>query len=189
VTAPAGAVVEAAQRFLAGFDGIDAAFVYESVAHGTARPDSDVDLFLVTVAELAPDLRNRLLAGAAQLQRTLGYEPDPAHPVEVFSAARCVDALTGPLVLRATHMAACGNPIDRITLDSDDLEILRALHDRRLPVRTSPVLDSLTTLAHRQVTAAAHRLDVPTGRVLAGIGLAPALNTPHVTVPDQEDLT
>jgi predicted nucleotidyltransferase len=188
VTAASGAVVEAAQQLLARFEGIDGAFVYGSVAHGTARPGSDADLFLVSVTELAPVLRDRLRTDVGHLQRALGYSPDPVHPVEIFPAARCVDALTGPLILRATHTAACGTPIDRITLDSDDLEILRALLDRRLPVRASPVLDSLTALAKRQVTAAARRLDVPAGRVLTGIGLATARDTQPVNVPDQEDL-
>lgn len=126
--ATADQVVGAVQQMLALFDGIEGAFVYGSVAHGTARPGSDVDLFVVTVADLGPEVRARLHSAAEQLQRGLGYRPDPVHVVEVFSTARCVDALTGPLVLRATHMAAAdGRPIDQITLDSDDLEILRAL--------------------------------------------------------------
>jgi predicted nucleotidyltransferase len=180
VTAPAGAVVEAAQRLLDRFDCIDSAFVYGSVAHGTARPGSDVDLFLITVTEPDADVRTRLHAAAERLQRELGYRPDPAHPVEVFPASGCADALSGPLVLRATHMAAQGREIDRITLDSDDLEIVRALTDRRLNVRPSPVLDSLTDLARRQVGAAARRLEVPEQQVLAGIGLTGARPVQYV---------
>lgn len=190
MSAPAGAVVDATRRLLDEVDGVDGAFVYGSVAHGTARPGSDVDLFLVTVTELAPGERDRLRADAEHLQRTLGYHPDPVHPIEVFPAARCFEALTGPLVLRAIHMAACGTPIDRITLDSDDVEILRALHDWRLTVRPSRVVDSLTTLAHQKITASAHRLEVPTSHLLAGIGLSHNTHTDTGcrTVPCQEDL-
>jgi predicted nucleotidyltransferase len=177
--ATAEAVIDGARRLLLGVDGIDAAFVYGSVARGTARPDSDLDLFLVTVADLGQQQQERLRADAESLQRTFGYRPDPAHPVEVFSAVRCVDALTGPLVLRATYMGASGRPIDRVTLDSDDLEILRALLDHRLSVRTSPVLDDLTSLAHRQVDAAAGRAGTLADRVLAAIGLSSAPATPE----------
>lgn len=169
--ATADHVVGAVRHMLARFEGIEGAFVYGSVAHGTARPGSDIDLFVVTVADLGPEVRAHLRSAAEGLQRGLGYLPDPVHVVEVFSTARCVDALTGPLVLRATHMAADGRPIDRMTLDSDDLEILRALQDRRLTVRPSPVVDGLTALARRQVTAAARRLDVFDRQVLDRIGL------------------
>ncbi len=171
MTAGADRIVEAARRMLARFHGIEGAFVYGSVAHGTARRGSDVDLFVVTVTELGPQVRTHLRSAAEELQRGLGHRPDPVHVVEVFPTARCVDALNGPLVLRATHMAAEGRPIDRTTLDSDDLEILRALLDRRLTVRPSPVLDSLTDLARRRVTAAARRLDVFDRQVLQGVGL------------------
>ena len=180
-------VVGAVQQMLARYDGIEGAFVYGSVAHGTARPSSDVDLFVVTVADLRPEVRAHLHSAAEQLQRGLGYRPDPVHVVEVFSTARCVDALTGPLVLRATHMAADGRPIDQITLDSDDLEILRALQDRRLVVRPSPVVDGLTALAGRQVTNAARRLDVFDRQVLTGIGLRSDDATP-APVPTPEDM-
>lgn len=176
--AAADHVVEAVRDMLARLDGVEGAFVYGSVAHGTARPGSDVDLFVVTVTDLRPEARAHLHSAAEGLQRDLGYRPDPVHVVEAFSTARCVDALTGPLVLRATHMAADGRPIDQVTLDSDDLEILRALLDRRLVVRPSPVLDGLTDLAHRQVTAAARRLDVFDRHVLERIGLRSDDDTP-----------
>lgn len=185
--APPGRVIEAAQQMLTGFEGVEGAFVYGSVARGTARPGSDIDLFVVTVAPLGPEVRARLHSAAARLQHALGYEPDPIHVVEAFPTGYCADVLTGPLVLRATHMAADGRAIDRITLDSDDLEILRALQDRRLVVRPSPVIDGLTALASRQVTAAALRLDVPIRQVLTGIGLKPHHATP-VPVLAPEDL-
>lgn len=183
--AAADQVVEAVQDMLAGFEGIEGAFVYGSVARGTAGQGSDIDLFVVTVADLAPDVRARFGDAADRLQRELGYRPDPAHLVEVFSTATCARAVTGPLVLRATHQAADGSDIDRITLDSDDLEILRALLDQQLIVRHSPVVDGLTMLARRQVTAAAHRLDVADHHVLAGIGLThPAAPTAAVSTPE-----
>jgi predicted nucleotidyltransferase len=187
VIATAERVVGAVRHMLARFDGIEGAFVYGSVAHGTARPDSDVDLFVLTDADPGPETRAHLRSVTERLQRDLGYRPDPVHVVEVFSTARCVDALTGPLVLRATHMAADGKPIDRITIDSDDLEILRALRDRRLAVRSSPVVDGLTDLACRQVTAAARRLDVFDRQVLDRIGLRSADTVP-APVPAPEDM-
>ncbi|MGL5864345.1 MAG: nucleotidyltransferase domain-containing protein [Dermatophilaceae bacterium] len=185
--ATAGHVVGAVQQMLTRFDGIEGAFVYGSVAHGTARPGSDIDLFVVTVADLGPEVRAHLHSAVEQLQRGLGYRPDPVHVVEVFSAAQCADALAGPLVLRANHLVADGRPIDQIALNSDDLEILRALQDRRLVVRHSPVVDGLTALAGRQVTDAARRLNVFDRQVLTGIGRRSNNATP-APVPTQEDM-
>lgn len=179
-------VVEAVRHLLDGVDGIEGAFVYGSVARGTAHRGSDIDLFVVTVAALAPPARTCLHSAAEQLQRVLGYRPDPVHVVEIFPAARCADALTGPLVLRATHMAAGGRAVDRITLDSDDLEILRALQDQRLVARSSPVVDGLTALARHQVTTAAHRLGASDQQVLAGIGLPSHDITPLPGRPSEE---
>jgi len=171
VTASAGTVVDAARQLLAGYGDVEGALIYGSVARGSATAESDVDLFVVTNGTVDPGEHDRLRLDAGQMQRRLGYQPDPVHTVEVFTADRCVDALTGPLVLRATHVVADGQAIDRITVDSDDLEILRALLDRRLTVRASPVVDSLTALAVRQVGATARRLEVPLDQVLAGLGL------------------
>lgn len=161
-------VVESVRTLLAGFQGIDGAFVYGSVARGTAGPASDVDLFVVT--EGAPEWADRLSGAADTLQRRLGYRPDPSHPVEVFPAAHCADALTGPLVACVLRSAAEGQQVDGELLDSDDLEILRALLDQRVAVRASPLVDGLTALARYQVSAAG-RLDVPIDRVLGVIGL------------------
>lgn len=69
--ATASRVVEAAQQLLAGFEGVEGAFVYGSVARGTARPGSDVDLFVVTVGELGPEVRARLISAAERLQHGL----------------------------------------------------------------------------------------------------------------------
>lgn len=169
--APSEVVVEAVRGLLARFDHIEGALVYGSVARGTATAASDVDLLVLTTEPVAPQVSVRLRQSVHDLQLRLGYQPDPEHVVEVFAVPACVDALTGPLVLRAAQQAAAGREIDRLTLDSDDLEILRALLDRHLIVVASPVLDGLVALARSQVDSACRRIAVPPDRVFAGIGL------------------
>lgn len=176
MTGPASGevVAQAARELLNQFDQVEAAFVYGSVARGTATAASDVDLLVLTTAQVAPQVRVQLRQSTHKLQLQLGYQPDPEHTVEVFAVPACVDALTGPLVLRAVQQAATSREIDRLTLDSDDLEILRALLDRHLIVLDSPLLEGLVGLARNRVDATCRRLAVQPDRVLAGIGLVNA---------------
>ena len=135
----------------------EGAFVYGSVAHGTAGPESDIDTFIVTRDEVPERQEADLLRRLAALQHELGYRPDEEHPAELFSIQACLTALDGPLVLRATDSAARDREIDLLTLEHDHLEILRALVDARLPIVESIVLDGLISFANRQVGNAAAR--------------------------------
>lgn len=134
---------------------LEAAFIYGSVARGTAGPDSDIDALVMTRTTLPPEQLADLRRVLADLQRQLGYQPDADAPVEVFSVERCLCAVRGVLVLRAVYCAAIGREIDTMTLETDDLEILRAMLDARLPVVDSPLLDSLSRLATEHVNAVA----------------------------------
>ncbi len=63
---------------LAGAPGIDAAFVYGSTARGNARPDSDVDLFVVGSLADTNELAARTMEVSALLQRDVNvsrYSP------------------------------------------------------------------------------------------------------------------
>lgn len=134
---------------------LEAAFIYGSVARGTAGPDSDIDALVMTRTELPPEQLAEVRRICASLQRQLGYRPDAHSPVEVFSVEQCLCALRGVLVLRAVYCAAIGRDIDTMTLETDDLEILRAMLDVRMPIVESPLLDSLTRLATDHVGAIA----------------------------------
>jgi predicted nucleotidyltransferase len=61
--------VELLRDALADATGIDAAFVYGSTARGDARPDSDVDLFVIGSLEDTTDLAARTMEVSALLQR------------------------------------------------------------------------------------------------------------------------
>jgi predicted nucleotidyltransferase len=139
-------------------DNLEAVFIYGSVARGGATASSDLDTFVITRTELDSDQRVALRSLSVCLQRQLGYQPDEQYPVEIFSVRQCEQALRGPLVTRAIYSAAWGHySIDRMTLEHDDLEVLRALLDTKLVVASSPVLDSLIRLASQKVTTAVAR--------------------------------
>ena len=123
-----------------------AAFIYGSVAAGRAGPDSDIDCFVLTAGDLTEDLRAQLGAEFAELQRELGYRPDPDYPLEVFSVAQCESVLAGDTFARIVADADHGR-LDPQAATSDEAEILRALLDQRLVVKHAPALDQLTDQA------------------------------------------
>lgn len=108
-------------QILAALDGLPviAAFVYGSVARGTATADSDIDVFVIVEQELPDDRLSELRQRFADLQRQLGYEPDSTFPVEIFAAAavRMALVVTEP--------------------DEDQQEIRRALADRKIMIAGS----------------------------------------------------
>jgi predicted nucleotidyltransferase len=105
--------------------------IYGSVARGTAREGSDIDTLLVTKDRLSDNRRRALGASYAQLQRRLGYTPDAAYPLELWSVRECVQ-----------HLAAA-EP------DDDTRELAFALTDDRLVVVDSPDAAALTETARR----------------------------------------
>jgi predicted nucleotidyltransferase len=157
---------------------VEAAFIYGSVAGGRANATSDVDTFVVLRSNPTPTRRNELQAMFAAAQRSLAYVPDLDHPVEIFSVESCVHALHEPLTLRALYTAGRGDYLDQMTLDSDCLEILRALIDDHLTITDSLVLHSLTALAERRLVHAAQLTGVDPMDLAERIGVKPtALQT------------
>src|SRR5258708_20631937 len=77
-------------------DELAATFIYGSVASGRAHPGSDIDCFVITVRELTSDHRGRTAMRFAELQRNLGFTPDPDYPVEIFSIPPCDSLLPHP---------------------------------------------------------------------------------------------
>ncbi|MFL6076975.1 MAG: nucleotidyltransferase domain-containing protein [Mycobacteriales bacterium] len=129
-------------------DELAAAFIYGSVASGRARCGSDIDCFVITVRELASYRRHQVAVRFATLQRALGFSPDPEYPVEIFSIAACESVLAGAVMGRVLRDAALTRTIDPGLAESDDVEVLRALLDRRVVLRHAPVLDRLTSRTH-----------------------------------------
>lgn len=142
-------VVAAIRRFCAedGRGLIAGAFVYGSVAAGAGRPDSDIDCFALLSGEVTARQRNQLATGFASLQRRLGYKPDGAYPIELFTAARCRDALSGAIVRDAIRDSVGGVRPGPAAADSDDLEIFRALVGTRLTAVDCGDLEQLSRLA------------------------------------------
>jgi hypothetical protein len=134
-------------------DALVAAFVYGSAATGRAGPTSDIDCFIL-VHGFSTELRERIAAPFAALQRSLGYTPDPEHPVEVFTVHQCRAALTGNLLRPLLAVAATTGQLAPAVAECDEVEILRALLDRRVVLQPATELDALTALAHD--VAAAH---------------------------------
>jgi hypothetical protein len=129
---------------------LNAAFVYGSVAAGRNGPDSDLDCFVLTHRDLGVDERRQTAAAFAALQRRLGFNPDPAYPVELFSIEACRTALSDPVLGRILTDAATA-AIEADIAQSDEMEVLRALLDRRLVVQHSTCLDALTAQARSLV--------------------------------------
>lgn len=125
-----------------------AAFVYGSVATGTARPGSDLDCFTLTARALPASTRSATGVSFSTLQRTLGYTPDPAYPIELFSARHCWTALRGPVVAEALRQARERGRLDLPLSGADEVEVLRALLGARLTVTSATALDRLTHAAH-----------------------------------------
>lgn len=129
-----------------------AAFVYGSVAAGRAGPDSDIDCFVLTRRDLPADRRRQLDLDFSQLQRELGYSPDPEYPIEVFSRLACSMLLASDALACVLREASTGwlNPEAVV---SDEVEVLRALLDRRLVLQPAAALDDLTDRARALVAA------------------------------------
>lgn len=144
-----GDIVAPIRRFCAedGCDLIAGAFVYGSVAAGSARPGSDIDCFALLTDEVTARQRHQLATGFANLQRRLGYTPDPVYPIELFTAARCRDALSSAIVQSAIRDAFGGGRLDPAVADADDLEVFRALVGIRLRVVDCDDLERLSHLA------------------------------------------
>jgi Nucleotidyltransferase domain len=93
---------------------VAAAFIYGSVAHGTATPDSDIDVFVVLEHDLPDHQVAELRSRFHDVQLSLGYTPDPQFPVEIFS------------------VAAIRNALAVVEPDEDQQEIRRALMGKRI---------------------------------------------------------
>lgn len=152
-------------------DLIEAAFLYGSIAAGKATARSDIDLFVITRDVLPAAHRTTIQATARSWQRKLGFQPDPQHPIELFSIEACVDAMHAPLLLRALYSAGRGDTLDPGTLNSDCFEVLRAMLNPHLLVRDSPVLASLVTLAHQRFDHASSRHAISHAELAHRIGL------------------
>ncbi|GGK72418.1 nucleotidyltransferase domain-containing protein [Mangrovihabitans endophyticus] len=126
---------------------LEAGFIYGSLAAGHAGPTSDVDCFVITGDDF--DIAQRCQVGMAfaDLQRQLGFTPDKNYPIEIFSAGACRSILQGGELNRVLEAAGRAGALERSMDESDEVEVLRALIDRRLVLRCSPVLDELTSLA------------------------------------------
>lgn len=170
---PQTEVIEAVRSLLDSHLGarVEAAFVYGSVVAGTATADSDIDTFVIPRVDLPEQLSSELAAKCTQLQLDLGYRPDREHPVEIFSVRVCVEALHEVLTLRALFTAARGDVLDPMTLNSDCLEILRAMLYPRLVVIDSPILDSLTRIALGRLDRAARANGVDRHELRSRIGV------------------
>jgi hypothetical protein len=128
-------------------DVLVAAFIYGSVAAGRIRPGSDIDCFVLTGRELSQHERHEVSVRFAELQRQLGFTPDAGYPIELFSAAACEALLGDPSLDTAMRDAAATGTIGQLLAESDTVEVLRALLDRRLVLRPARELDQLTERA------------------------------------------
>jgi hypothetical protein len=125
---------------------VNAAFIYGSVAARRNGPGSDLDCFVLTQRDLGQDELRRTNAAFASLQKKLGFTPDPAYPVELFSIHACRTILSDPALDQIlTNATTTG--IEPDIVQSDQVEVLRALLDRRLVVQHSTCLDVLTAQA------------------------------------------
>ncbi|NGO67025.1 nucleotidyltransferase family protein [Streptomyces boncukensis] len=127
------------------------AFVYGSVATGQAGPDSDVDCFVLLAEPETAETMTQLRSAFAELQVHLGYTPDLAYPIELFTVRQCEEALDGSSVRRAIQQARTHGYTDPDLAASDEVEVLRALLGTRLTVRTCLQLDELTDRAKNVV--------------------------------------
>ncbi|MFG3041762.1 nucleotidyltransferase domain-containing protein [Streptomyces sp. NPDC048330] len=144
-------VTAAVDQFLEMCPRAIGAFIYGSVAVGRARHGSDIDCFVLLAEPEADETTTRLRSGFAELQRDLGYTPDPAYPIELFTVRQCQEALDGASVRRAVRQARTNGHVEPALAESDDVEVLRALLGARLTVRTCPQLDELTDHARHVV--------------------------------------
>jgi predicted nucleotidyltransferase len=132
---------------------IEAAFIYGSVATGTAGPGSDIDLFVITARSPAPAALAALRTRSLSMQTGLGFRPDLDYPVEVFTAGACESLLDGQ-ELRAAFAAAVAGPVSAAVVDADALEVARSLTGPAIDVVAAPVLDTLRAHAAAALDAA-----------------------------------
>lgn len=129
-------------------DELVAAFIYGSVAAGRNHSDSDIDCFVLVDREVPQETRQQVGCRFADLQRQLDFTPEPDYPIEIFSMARCETLLADPLLDIAIGSAAITGMMDPLLAESDAVEVLRALLDRRLVIRPARELDQLTARAY-----------------------------------------
>ena len=101
------------------------AFIYGSVARGTATSASDIDVFVLLEHPLDPATTAYLRSAFVELQLRLGYQPDLEYPVELFTIEAARNALLA-------HAA-----------DEDQREVRRALTDTKTVIVASAQLDEL----------------------------------------------
>jgi nucleotidyltransferase-like protein len=164
------AAIPAIRRFCLeiGCGTIVGAFVYGSVAAGSAGPSSDIDCFALLAGEVPALERAQVAARFAALQRHLGYTPDARYPIELFTTVQCQAALSGATVRDAVNAARGGFSPGALTAESDDLEVFRALVGVRLPVIDCDDLEQLTEQAWRLVGDAD---SLAMGGVLSNLGV------------------
>jgi predicted nucleotidyltransferase len=152
--------------------GAVAAFVYGSVATGEAGPTSDMDTFVLLAQPLPAVALQQLRSGFVDLQERLGYCPDVTFPIELFTVQQSRSALAGREVEQAIQLACSSGTLSTDLLDSDGVEVLRALLGTRLTVRASAQLDELTAYANQTL---AHHLNSgstsPEHEVLRALGI------------------
>ncbi|MCW6003484.1 nucleotidyltransferase domain-containing protein [Micromonospora sp. CPCC 205371] len=125
-----------------------AAFIYGSVAAGLAGPASDLDCFVLIKEPLARVQLELIRTEFGALQRGLGYQPDPEYPIELFTTDACHAALGSDLLHHVLSDAAAAGHIDPHLAKHDNVEVLRALLDRRIVIHHAPTLGLLTARAH-----------------------------------------
>lgn len=149
-----------------------AAFVYGSVATGQAGPTSDVDTFVLLAEPLPAVAVQQIRSGFAELQERLGYTPDAAYPVELFTVQQARGALAGNEVSQAIHQACSQGKVNSDLAEADAVEVLRALLGARLTVRASAQLDELTVRATQVLTRHLRSASTPPERgVLRALGI------------------
>jgi len=143
-----GPIATAIAGFLACQDDLEvlAALIYGSVATGRATPDSDIDCLVVVSEDPVPGVGDRVRAEFADLQRRLGYTPDPEYPIELFGMETCRTLLRSSTYDAAATGQRSRKPAAAGTLD-DAAELVHALTSPRIAIIDSPVLAELTGYA------------------------------------------
>jgi hypothetical protein len=171
-------VVDAYRRLLDGHTPhVVGAFLYGSVVTATTSATSDVDCFVLVSEPQAAGVRAELRHDAAELQRALGYSPDPLYPIEVFTPATCRLAIDDPRTRHWCARAARTGALPSEAQDSDGVEILHALLAPSRILCGQPVVAELADTARHLLTgcaAGAH----PPGTASALARLARALRIP-----------
>ena len=106
---------------LAPHEEIQLAFVFGSAAHGTLRPDSDVDVAVLAGEQLSTELR---LALMAELSLALKREVDLVDLYGAWGLILRQVLTTGTLVLKRPGTAHA-SLLKRMLLDQADMEPLR----------------------------------------------------------------